>query len=145
MTPKLLLRIAAILIFIHAAGHTLGFITWKDVDDPVQKGVIQQMTGHQFQFMWATHSLGDYYQGFGYACSIALVLIAVLLWMISANLSTGGNLAKKITVLISYALLLWGIDEFIFFFPFATALTLVAAICSRWAAYLMTKQSPGII
>jgi len=145
MKPKLLLRIAAILIFVHAVLHTIGFSGWKDATDPVQKGVIDQMTGHKFPFMGAVHSLGDYYQGFGYGCSIALLLIAVVLWLVSNDLSSNSNLAKKVVLVISYALLLWGIDEYIFFFPFATCITFAACICSRWSVYLMKKSAETFV
>jgi len=140
MKPKPLLRIAAILIFIHSVLHTLGFSGWKSAPDPVEQQVISQMTGHSFPFMGATHSLADYYDGFGYSCSIALFLIAVLLWIVSAELTSNTGLAKKMIIALSIALLFWGIDEMIFFFPFATSITLLACICSFWAAYLLNDR-----
>src|SRR5258708_9501409 len=133
MKPKLLLRIAAILILVHDIGHTMGFGGWKKATDPVEQQVIQQMTGHQFPFMGATHSLGDYYEGFGYGCSIALILIAVLLWLVSAELSSNTRLAKKVIITVSFALLIWAADEMVYFFPFATGLSVVACLCSFWA------------
>jgi len=145
MKPKLLLRIAAILIFVHTVLHTIGFSGWKNAPDPVEKGVIAEMTGHKFPFMGAVHSLADYYDGFGYCCSVALLLIAVVLWLVSNDLSSNSNLAKKIVLAISYALLLWGIDEYIFFFPFAACITFAACICSRWSVYLMKKSAESFV
>jgi len=145
MTPKLLLRIAAVLIFVHATLHTIGFTTWKTAPDPVEQEVVHQMTGHQFPFMGAIHSLGDYYDGFGYASSIALLLIAVLLWMASGEVLVNNSLAKKMVLVLSYALLLWGIDEVIYFFPFAAGITFAACICSRWSVYLMGKQNADVV
>jgi hypothetical protein len=140
MMPKLLLRIAAILIIIHSALHTLGFSGWKQAPDPVEHGVIQQMTGHQFPFMGATHSLADYYDGFGYACSIALFLIGGILLIVASDLSSNTALAKKIIITLSIALLFWGIDELIFFFPFAAGLTLIACVCCLWSFYLVNSK-----
>ena len=140
MKPKFLLRIAAILIIVHSGLHTLGFSGWKQAPDPVEHGVIQQMTGHAFPFMGASHSLADYYDGFGYACSIALFLIGAILLIIASDLSSDTALAKKIIIALSIALLFWGIDELIFFFPFAAGLTLIACVCCFWSFHLMNSN-----
>jgi len=139
MKPKLLLRIAAVLMFFHFLGHSVGLAGWKDSADPVEHQVIQQMTGHQFPFMGAVHSLGDFYEGFGYGCSITLLLIAVLLWIISGETSTNIRLVKKMTVVIGIALLVWATDEAIYFFPFATGLSFIAGLCCFWSAYLQKE------
>jgi hypothetical protein len=141
MKPKLLLRIAAILILLHGVLHTIGFSSWKTAPDPVEQQVIQQMTGHAFPFMGATRSLGNYYDGFGYASSIALVLIAVLLWLVSDELSANTGLAKKVIMSIAFALLFWAVDECIYFFAFAAGLSFVASICSFWAGFKLMKQT----
>jgi hypothetical protein len=140
MTPKLLLRIAAVLIFIHCFLHTIGFSGWKHPTDPLERQVVEQMTGHKFPFMGASHSLGDYYDGFGYACSIALFLIAAILFIIAADLPSNVSLSRKIVLVLSIALLVWGVDELIFFFPFAAGITLLACVCSFVSFYLIGKQ-----
>src|SRR5471030_3332505 len=119
MKPKLLLRIAAILILIHGILHTTGFGQWKQDPDPAKHEVIKQMTGQKFPFMGTSRNMGEYYDGFGYCGSIALILIALLLWIVSGELSSNPALAKKVILVLSSALLLWAIDEMIYFFPFA--------------------------
>lgn len=143
MKPKLLLRIAAILIAIHGILHTIGHSGWKNAPDPVEHQVISQMTGHKFPFMGAVHSLGDYFEGYGYACSIALVVIAILLWITSGALETNQTFAGKIILTISLGLFVWAGDELIYFFPFAAALTFVAALCSLWSYYLLRRNAPA--
>jgi hypothetical protein len=140
MKPKLLLRIAAVLILIHGVLHTMGFSQWKQDPNPARHEVIKQMTGQKFPFMGTSRNMGEYYDGFGYSCSIALFLIALLLWIISGELSSNPSLAKKAIVVISFGLLLWATDEFIYFFPFAAGLTLVAAICGFGSLPGLTKQ-----
>jgi hypothetical protein len=129
MKPKLLLRIAAILILIHALLHTMGFNQWKEDPEPAKHEMIKLMTGQKFPFMGTSRNMGEYYDGFGYAASIALFLIAVLLWLVSTESSTNSSLAKKTIAVISFGLLLWAADELIYFFPFAAGLTLAASIC----------------
>jgi hypothetical protein len=140
MKPKLLLRIAAILILIHAVLHTMGFSQWKQDPDPAKQEVIKQMTGQKFPFMGTSRNIGNYYDGFGYASSVALVLIAVLLWIVSGELLINPSLAKKVILVISCALVLWATDELIYFFPFATGLTFVAALCGFASVLGLTKQ-----
>jgi hypothetical protein len=140
MKPKLLLRIAAILILIHGVLHTIGFSQWKQDPDPAKHEVIKQMTGQKFPFMGTSRNMGEYYEGFGYGCSIALILIAVLFWVTSGELLSNPSLAKKVILVISFSLLLWATDELIYFFPFAFSLTLVAAICGFASVLGLAKQ-----
>jgi hypothetical protein len=141
MKPKILLRIAAILIFIHSVLHTFGFSTWKEAPDAVYKATVDGMTEHKFLFMGAIRSLGEFYDGFGYASSIALFLIAIVLWFVSGETSRSANLAKKIIYAVGIALVAWGIDELIYFFPFAAAITLTAAILTLASGFAMNRNS----
>lgn len=130
MKSKLLLRIAAILIFVHGVLHTYGFSQWKDDPDPAKHEMIKLITGQKFPFMGTSRNMGQYYDGFGYCCSIGLFLIAILLWMVSGESSSNLSLARKIILGLSFGLLFWSIDEFIYFFPFAGSLCLAASINS---------------
>jgi hypothetical protein len=140
MKPKLLLRIAAILMLIHGVLHTTGFRQWKQDTDPAKQELIELMTGQRFPFMGTSRNMGEYYDGFGYCGSIALILIAVLLWIVSGELSSSPSLAKKVIVVLSFALLAWAIDETIYFFPFAVSLSLVASICAFASLPGLAKQ-----
>jgi len=140
MKPKILLRLAAVLILIHGILHTTGFSQWKQDPDPAKQEVIKQMTGQKFPFMGTSRNMGNYYDGFGYAGSIALFLIAILLWIVSGEFSANPSLAKKVIVVISFALLAWATDELIYFFPFAVGLTTVAAICGFASLPGLAKQ-----
>jgi hypothetical protein len=141
MKPKLLLRIAAILILVHGVLHTMGFSQWKLDPDPAKHELIKQMTGQKYPFMGTSRNMGEYYDGFGYTCSIALILIAFLLWIVSGELLTNQSLAKKVIIVISVSLLLWATDELIYFFPFAAGLTLVASACGFGSLLGLPKQA----
>jgi hypothetical protein len=141
MKPKLLLRVAALLIFIHAVLHTFGFSQWKQDPDPAKHQMIKLMTGQRFPLMGTSRNMGEYYDGFGYASSIALILIAVLFWIVSGELSAGPSLAKKVILVISCGLLLWATDEVIYFFPFAASLSSAAALCGFAALMGLAKQA----
>src|SRR5258708_1593045 len=133
MKPKLLLRIAAILIFIHAVLHTVGFSGWKSDPDPAKHQVIAQMTRQKFPLMGTSRNMGEYYDGFGYASSIALLLIGFLLWVTAGESTSNTTLSKKVILILSFGLLFWGADEIIYFFPFAASITLLACLCCFWS------------
>jgi hypothetical protein len=128
MKPKILLRIAAIIMLLHDIGHTMGALTWKQTTDSAKQEVINQMTEKKFPFMGAVRSMSEYYDGYGFASTLALLLIVILLWITSSVTSQTASLVRKILILLTIILLLWGIDELIFFFPFAAAFSLIAML-----------------
>jgi hypothetical protein len=138
MKPKILLRIAAILMFIHCVLHTIGFSGWKT--DPTRQGVIKAMTGQKLPFMGANRSMGEFYDGFGYASTIAILLIAVSLWIVSGELASR-SLAKKMILTLAVILVFWGLDEIIYFFPFAASISWLSGICCFFAYSRLNRQA----
>ncbi|MFI5162544.1 MAG: hypothetical protein ACHQHN_14790 [Sphingobacteriales bacterium] len=138
MTPKILLRIASVVMFVHGVLHTIGFTSWKT--DPDKQNVIKAMNGPRFPFMGSSRNIADFYDGFGYASSIALLLIAVSLWVISDDANNGSSLAKKMTATLAVILVLWGADEIIYFFPLAAGMSWLSAICAFGAYFASDKQ-----
>jgi hypothetical protein len=135
MKPKIFLRIASILLILHDVGHTFGTLGWKKTSDPAKLEVIKQMTDKKFPFMGAVHSFGDAFDGYGFAVILALLLFAAILWISSNVTAQNVVLIKKILGWMSAVLLLWGIDELIFFFPLAATMTLIAMICTVIAIF----------
>jgi hypothetical protein len=147
MNPKILLRIAAIIMLLHTIGHTMGALTWKKTPDLAKQRVIESMTAHKFPFMGVERNMGEYYDGYGFACTLAMLLIVALLWIASNVTPHTTAMVKNILFVLSFILLAWGIDELIFFFPFAAAfslisffLTLVATLRLMKPATLKTKN-----
>ena len=141
MRIKRLLRIASILLIIHVMGHTFGHLGWKNAKEPEKQEVIHQMTGHKFPFMGEERSMGDYFEGYGWACSIALILMAILLWIISGAFSENKHLCRKIALALMCSLFAWCLVEFLFFFPFAACTTLLAAILTLIACIPLKDRS----
>lgn len=141
MRPKLLLRIASALLFFKTFGHTLYVCTWADTTDPVQKEVVRQMTEYNFPFGGTSRSAGDYYSGFGYSLSVAFILIAVLLWMVSGEMNLSAKLPKKIIFTIAITLLAMGVVEVILFFPFIAGLSIVAGALTLTAGLMLKRKS----
>ena len=137
MKPKILLRIAAFLMLLHAVGHTFGHSGWKKATDAAKQEVISKMTDQKFPFMGSKRSMGEFYDGYGYACTLALLLIAYLLWITSTAQTL---ISKKVILAVSICLFLWGGVELIYFFPAAAAFSLVSAVLGIWAVFGMKVE-----
>ncbi|MHB8209433.1 LIC_13387 family protein [Mucilaginibacter sp.] len=127
MKAKILLRIAAVVMLLHTIGHTMGALTWKDAPNAAVKQVIEGMLHNRFNFMGRSASIGDFYMGYGYSMIGVLLLISILLWLLSAKPNGGIILA------LGFFLVFLGIIEFIYFFPFAAAFSLLAGIATLFA------------
>ncbi len=139
MKPKILLRIASAIIVLHAVGHLFGMASWTGAETDEQKMVVHAMTDHRFPFMGAVHSFGDSFNGFGYIAEISLLLAAYLLWICGSAADSYPVIIRKISVALFVALFAQSILEFIYFFPLAASMTLIAALLTG-ATYLSTKE-----
>ena len=128
MNPELLLRIASGLMLFHAFGHMMGMRGWKKRPDPKMKEVVDQMVANKAPFMGAVRSLADYYEGFGHAATISLLLIVALLWLVSGEAASNPQLSIKVLWPVAAFCILMGIDELIYFFPMAAAFSLISGV-----------------
>ncbi|MDB4922090.1 hypothetical protein [Mucilaginibacter sp.] len=133
MKPKLLLRISAILMFLHTVGHTFGALSWKNAPNPSVGQVISGMQKNHFEFMGRSTTLASFFEGYGYTMILVLLLISVLLWLLAAEINN--RLSAKLLPLLSVFLLLMAIIEYIYFFAFAAAFSLLAGLCTLLALF----------
>jgi hypothetical protein len=140
MKPKILFRIASAIIVLHAIGHLFGMAGWTNAQTEEQKMVVHAMTDHRFPFMGAVHSFGDSFNGFGYIAEISLLLAAYLLWICGSAVDSYPVISKKMSAALFIALFAQSLLEFIYFFPLAATMTLIAAVITG-AAFLSTKST----
>jgi hypothetical protein len=140
MKPRILLRMAAVSMFVHVIGHTIGAATWKHAIEPAKQEVIRQMVEQRFPFMGTVRSMAEYYDGYGYASTLSLLLVVALLWILSDLADRNAAISAKILLPVSLYLLLLGIDETLFFFPFAAALSLLAALLGSLSFLTLKKR-----
>jgi hypothetical protein len=139
MRAKIILRAAAIIIFLHGIGHTMAVLTWKDDPDPKKMEVVRQMTENKFPFMGTSRSMGEYFEGFGIQGTLSLLLITLILWYVSDVRESNKNLNKKIILTVSLILLVWGTIELIYFFPFAASFSLISSLLGFYSLVLLNK------
>lgn len=139
MKAKLLLRIAAVLIFLHAMGHALGALSWTTAPNAAVTLVIKGMETIHFDFMGRSVTLASFYNGYGFIMILVLLFISILLWLLAAD--TGNSLSTRLLPVVSVLLLAMGVLEYIYFFPFAAAFSLIAGLCTL--ASLFTRDAAG--
>jgi hypothetical protein len=86
MTASRWLRIAAVIMALFAAGHTLGGRkAWSPAGETA---VLEQMRTFQFDAMGTSRTYLEFYLGFGFVISVLQFMLAVLLWQV-------GGLARE--------------------------------------------------
>jgi hypothetical protein len=124
MIEKILLRLASIAMLVHDAVHTYRILLWNETDDPAQQEVIRLMTTQRFQLSGVMRSMGDRFEAFFLADSLALLFFAVVFWLLSSDPKS--PLAKSVSITMFFILTAWWIVELIDLFPAAAFPTALA-------------------
>lgn len=134
MTAKLLLRIAAIVILVHLIGHTFGHFSWETPIDDKLNEIIESMKSYKTNFMGAARSMADYYQGYSLMFIGWYAMSVVMLWILSNNVQYHKSVVSALSLTIGVFYLFFGIAEWIYFFPFASIISLIAGATLLLAA-----------
>ncbi|WP_409189814.1 LIC_13387 family protein [Bradyrhizobium sp. RDM4] len=96
MNVRLLLRIAAIISLLFAAGHMIGGLQeWSPMG---QNAVLNSMATIRFETMGTKRSYLDFFMGFGWTIGICLLLQSAILWQMS---SLAGSDARRVRPMIA--------------------------------------------
>jgi hypothetical protein len=139
MTTTLWLRISSIIALLFAAGHTLGGRKyWSPMGD---NAVFQEMKKVHFDTMGVNRSYLDFYMGFGYSLSVAMIMQAVLLWQLSILARNNAVALRPIIAVMAVAAAASGIIawRFIFLVPALSSLVLMVSLS---VAYAVAANSP---
>lgn len=131
MKPKVLLRIAAILMLLHTLGHTVGALTWAQAPNVAMASVISAMQSNHFDFGGKSVTLAAFFSGYGITMIFVLLFITIVLWLLSSE--TENKLCSRLLVLFTALLLAMSVTEYIYFFPAPAAFTALAGLCTLWA------------
>lgn len=141
MKTTLLLRLAAILLFLHGVGHSFGALGWKHTSDATMAGTIMSMENNHFMFMGRSATLADFYDGYGISMIFVLLVLGIWLWMLAND--AGNPLTKKLLVPLTGFLGITAVLEYVYFFPFAALFTALAGVLAFFAL-LRLGNSPVV-
>jgi hypothetical protein len=115
MTTTLLLRIASVISLLFTAGHSLGGLKkWSPTGD---NPALSAMTGVRFETMGVSRSYLDFYMGFGWSISVAMLMQTVLLWQMASLARTDVKHVRPMIAVIALATLASGVIAWRFIFP----------------------------
>jgi hypothetical protein len=143
MSAKVMLRAAAVVMLLLAAGHTRGS-PWTPAMEGQGLAVVQAMKDGHFDVMGLDRSYFDFYLGFGWMLSAILIAHSILFWQL-ASLST--QLGKKLRPIIlvlsieSFCLTFLG-WKFLFFIP--VAMNGIVAICLAISMLLLSAGAAAV-
>jgi len=136
MTTTRLLRIASVISLAFTAGHSLGGLQkWSPMGE---NEVLKAMTAVHFDTMGARRSYLDFFMGFGWSISVAMLLQTVLLWQLASLAHPNPAQVRPMIAVFALAPLAGGVIAWHFIFPipalFSGALATVLA-----AAYFVAR------
>lgn len=143
MKPKTLLRIAAVLMSLHTIGHAMGALSWRTAPNAAVARVITGMENNHFDFMGQQASLAAFYDGYGVSMIFVLLLVSALLWLAS-NETENTFAARVLGALTVFLLVLAGV-EYIYFFAFAAAFSLLAGLCGLSACVRISQNKAQVL
>ncbi|SHN74803.1 LIC_13387 family protein [Bradyrhizobium erythrophlei] len=127
MTTTVLLRISAVISLVFALGHSLGGLKrWSPMGD---NDVLKAMETVRFDTMGANRSYLDFFMGFGWSLTVAMLLQSVLLWQLASLARTDAAQVRPMIAAFAVATLAGGIIAWQFILPvpalFSAALLIV--------------------
>jgi hypothetical protein len=136
MTTTLFLRIASIISLVFTAGHTLGGLRkWSPMGD---NDVLKAMTAVRFDTMGANRSYLDFFMGFGWSISVAMLLQTVILWQLASLARPDAARVRPIIAAFVLATLASGMIAWRFIFP-VPALFSGVLLIALVAAYVAAR------
>ena len=133
MTAKLPLRIAAVVLFLFALGHTLGFPGFRPVERAALD-VLDAMHTVPFNFGGRITHWYDLYQGFGYAISVSGFVFPIIAWRLSTSSPAEAGLARFIAWLLCLIQVASIVLSLAFFGPVQAGFSAACAAILAWGA-----------
>jgi hypothetical protein len=138
MKATVLYRIAAVLLIIFAAGHTIGFLQFRP-ETSEGRAVFESMNSVHFEIGRNSFTYGGFYNGFGLFATLYLLFSAYLAWHLGAlagkNPSAIGALGWVFCAVQVVSLVL----SWKYFLPPPIILSALVAICLGWATWLVNS------
>jgi hypothetical protein len=136
MTTTLLLRIAAVISLLFAAGHSRGGLRkWSPMGE---NEVLMAMREHQFDTMGVSRSYLDFFMGFGWSISVAMLLQTILLWQMASLARTNAVQVRPMIAAFAVATFATAVIAWRFIFP-VPALFSIVLLVVLVAAYMKAR------
>ena len=143
MKPSILLRVAAVLSLLYFLGHTAGR-PWTPVHSPAVDAVVDAMKQQRFAAMGRSRTYWDFYQGFGLAISLDLLVQTLVLWHLGTMAKADPARVRPLVALFCVALVANGVLGTIFFFPSPVVLAVAIAVCLALSLFVSRPRRTAV-
>jgi len=141
MKTRLTLRIASIVMFLFAAGHSLG---GKDSWSPAgETDVLRAMRSVRFDAGGVSRTYMDFYMGFGWTLAVFMLLQAVLLWQIAAIAKRDAPSVRPMIASFFIATVASACVSWILILPIPVIFSALLAACLAFAFFTAGRESAG--
>jgi len=141
MKPSLLLKIASVLTFLHALGHTIGGVFGKPKHGAEEIAVLDTMKSHTFDVMGSMKSYWDFFFGYGLDASVTMLVTAIVCWQLGTIVKNGSMAVRPIILVLSLQFLVTATIAWRYFFIAPAIMEIVIAICAIWAFFAAGLQA----
>jgi hypothetical protein len=138
MTATLLYRIAAVVLVLFAAGHALGFLSFRP-SSADGLAVYQAMTSVQFELDGAKYSYANFYTGFGLQITAYMLFSAFLAWHLGTVAKRQPEIIGALGWMFAAVQLACLVLSILYFFLVPIVFSAVVVICLVWAAWLIGR------
>jgi hypothetical protein len=128
MKSAVFVRIASVLVFIHAVMHTIGGVFGKVYAGPAAVAVAA-MKANQFVAFGNPRTLWDFYIGMGLSVTIALTMESVVLWLLAPLTANHGEKVRPALAAFAIGYLVFAISSFRYFFFGPVIVEVLIALC----------------
>jgi len=142
MKPKVLLRIAAFVTLLYAAGHLTGHLTRKETTDPVGKEVIRQMEQYKFNVSGSLRSWDNFYEALSLDSALFLGVFVILFWILSGIAVKHPGIVYRLLWPVLICFIGFTITHYLYVFMIPTILSLVVCVLIV-AALVQLRRQPG--
>ncbi len=134
MTPRRLLRIAAILSLLYFLGHSAG-MPWTPSPGGQAETIVNLMRSFHFDVSGSSRTYWDFYLGFGLTISVFQLLESGVLWLLAGLAADAPARARPFVLAFLVANVLQLVLVLRFFFLPPIVLSVALTLCLGLAAW----------
>jgi hypothetical protein len=139
LKASLFYRIAAVLIFLFAVGHTIGFFQ----SDPGwgTDSLVASMKSIHFNITGFSRTYWDFFVGFGLFVTVFLLLAAILAWQLGAIAAETLARMRVLTWAFALCFAVITVLSWRYFFAIPLVFSFLITVCLSLAAWRSTKPT----
>jgi hypothetical protein len=138
MKATLLLRIAAVMAFLHGVLHTIGGVFGKAAPG-AQAAAVAAMEANRFTAMGVNRTYMDYLMGYGLLTTVKFLVETAVFWQLGSMSKTYGRQIRPLIMMFCVGYLASAVLAWRYFFAGPAVFEVVIALCLL-GAWVLTRR-----